>query len=139
MSNQIKYRYSIREMFEIYSSSMSLFKEKPLFGSDIGELISSTKRVKISLFDELDSKRDRANTINYQAYEFKNKFGQEGKRSINLPKNNPLQNIDNFDFNSNNHSQTTTGHKYSGKKYENSYISNYNSNGTYKNKFDFAN
>jgi hypothetical protein len=106
----------------------------------VDELCSEVRRSKVSIFAELDSKRDRANTINYEAYEFKNKFS-EGKRLINLPKNNPLQNIDNIDFNSNNNAQvTSTGHKYSGKKYDN--YNNYNSNssyGNYKNKFDFAN
>jgi len=87
MSNQIKFRYSIREMKDIIMLNYNYFEQKPNFVNEIEEICSNVQRKKINILGELDSKRDRSNTINYQAYEFKNKFN-ESKKSFNIPKNN---------------------------------------------------
>ena len=143
LSNEIKFRYSINEINEIFEFSLKNFVGKPKFLINIDEICSITKRKIINIFEENNqSKRDRANTINYQAHEFK-KVLNESKKSINLPKNNrkisikiALQNIDNIDFINYNYNSN----KFSGKKYDgyNNYNSNHNQR-VIKNKFDFAN
>ena len=87
MSLQIKYRYSLKEMSEILQVNMKNLQEKPKFITEIPEICSSLKKKNINLLVDFESRRDRSNTINFQAYEFKNKLS-EGKKSINLPKNN---------------------------------------------------
>ena len=145
MSDAIKFRYSIKEMCEIFEFSLINFHQKPEFALQIDEICSKDQRNIINIFEEhFQSKRDRANTINYQAHEFK-KIHNENKKSINLPKNNrntsfkiALQNIDNIDFINNNYNNNY-GNKYPNKKYD-GYYNTYNANkGNYKNKFDFAN
>lgn len=86
ISEEIKFRYSMKDMNDIYLSTN--LDSKPQFTSYIEEICSNNKRKIINvLLEENDNKRDRSNTINYQAYEFKSKFS-EPKKSINLPKNN---------------------------------------------------
>jgi hypothetical protein len=89
MSNQIKFRYSIRDMKDILMLNLNYFVVNPNFVNEIEEVCSKVQRKKINILGELDSKRDRSNTINYQAYEFKNKFN-ESKKSFNIPKNNRI-------------------------------------------------
>ena len=80
------------EMKDIIMLNYNYFEQKPNFVNEIEEICSKVQRKKINVLGELDSKRDRSNTINYQAYEFKNKFN-ESKKSFNIPKNNRIFNI----------------------------------------------
>jgi len=91
MSTAIQFRYSIKEIKDILFSNTAIYDKAPAFTTFIEEICRNEQR---SLLDVLqkgsdDSKRDRSNTINYQAHEFKNKIS-ERKISINLPKNNRI-------------------------------------------------
>lgn len=79
-------------MRDILTVSLNYFEAIPKFLNEIEEICSKVKRTKITTIGELDSKRDRSNTINYQAYEFKNKLN-EAKKSFNIPKNNRIMYI----------------------------------------------